>query len=265
MGLGTALSACASRPAPPMKNYVLGMARADYRDYAGAKANPCDAEPRWLADELTAVNGLLARFLRETEAAHRPEALEHEQQLALLQEATRTLPPVLDVHQGTLAGLERCDFRRSGAFPEIARRGAELLTASRTRLTEAPKALEVAKRKEAVRRWKEEAPAREASARGSWCPEKPQVGQPVLYYVRMDVDGRTVSHFCDGHRVEQAAGGEPQLVEPEGLTRAMRRRVQSKSYLEAAGNFPPEEMDRHPDLVPAKAPPATESATGNPG
>ena len=245
-----------------MKSYVLGMARADYRDYAGAKANPCDAEPRWLADELTAVNGLLARFLRETERAHRPEAPDHAQQAALLQEATRTLPPVLEVHRGTLAGLEQCGFRRSGAFPEIARRGAELLEASRTRLAEAPKALEAAKRGEAVRKWKEEAPAREASARGNWCPEKPQVGQAVAYYVRQDADGRTVAHFCDGHRVEQAAGGEPQLIEPEGLSRAMRRRVQPKLYLEAAANFPAEEMDRHPDLVPAKGPEATGTAAG---
>ncbi|NMO20881.1 hypothetical protein HPC49_36695 [Pyxidicoccus fallax] len=261
-GLGAVLCACASRPAPPVKSYTLGMSRADYRDYAGARANPCDAEPRWLSDELTAVNSLLSRFLRETENAARPEAPEHEQHVALLQEAMKTLPPVLAVHRGTLAKLPECGFRRSGAFPEIARRGAELVEAAGTRLTDAPRTLAAAQRKEAVRKWKEEGPAREASARGNWCPEKPQVGQAVAYYVRMDADGRTVAHFCDGHRVEQVSGGEPQLIEPEGLSRAMRRRVQPKAYLDAAANFPPEEMDRHPDLVPAKAAEPTGTAAG---
>jgi hypothetical protein len=63
----------------------------------------------------------------------------------------------------------------------------------------------------------------------------------------------------------QRAGGEPQLVEPEGLTRRDRRRVQPPRYLEAAGNFPPEEMDRPPDLVPAKEPAAAKSEAGGPG
>jgi hypothetical protein len=248
-----------------MKSYALGMSRADYRDYAGAKADPCDAEPRWLADELTAVNGLLARFLRETERAHRPEAPDHAQQAALLEEAVRTLPPVLEVHRGTLAGLERCGFRRRGAFPEIARRGAELVEAARTRLAQAPKALESARRQEAVRKWKDEAPAREAAARGTWCPEKPRVGQAVVYYVRQDADGRTVAHFCDGHRVERAAGGEPQLIEPEGLSRRDRRRLPPREYLEAADNFPAEEMDRHPDLAPAKGAGAPGTPAGGAG
>ena len=63
LGLGVTLLACSAKHAPPAKHYALGMSRVEYRDYAAAKANPCDAEPRWLADELTAVNGLLARYL----------------------------------------------------------------------------------------------------------------------------------------------------------------------------------------------------------
>jgi hypothetical protein len=260
LGLGTALCACAARPAPPMKRYALGMARAEYRDYAGAKASPCDAEPRWLADELTAVNGLLARFLRESEQLNGSE-----QARALAQEATRTLPPVMEVHRGTLAALEQCGFRRSGAFPEISRRGAELLGAVRARLAEAPAALAAASLSEARTKWKEEAPQRESSARATWCQEKPQVGRPDVYYARQEPDGRTEWRFCDGHRVERSPGGEPQLLEPEGLTRRERRLIQPRRYLEAAGNFPAEEVDRQPDAVPAQGSAARESAPGGPG
>ncbi|MFP2931606.1 hypothetical protein ACLESO_41760 [Pyxidicoccus sp. 3LG] len=264
MGLGAALSACAAKQAPPMQRYVLGMSRADYRDYAGAKANPCDAEPRWLADELTAVNGLLSRFLRETEQITDLKSPNHEQKLALLQEAERTLPPVLAVHRGTLAGLRECSFQGSGAFPEIARRGAELLEATRTRLAEAPAAIEAAELSAARKKWKDEAPMRQAEARGNWCSEKPKVGQALLYYARQETDGRVVWHFCDGHRAEQPANGEPQLIEPEGLTRYERRRIQPQRYLEAVRNFPPEEVDRQPTQLPSKGADAGR-ASGGPG
>ncbi|MFP2912610.1 hypothetical protein ACLESD_47875, partial [Pyxidicoccus sp. 3LFB2] len=219
MGVGVALGACAARPAPPVQRYVLGMSRAEYRDYRGTKVTPCDAEPRWLADELTTVNGLLSRFLRETEQLPAVDAPEHGARVALLQEATRTLPPLLEVHGGTLRGLEQCGFRRSGAFPEIAQRGAELVAATKARLAQAPAALEAAALNEARRQWKEQAPQREATARGTWCPDPPKVGQPDVYYAREEADGRTAWRFCDGHRVERAPGGEPQLIEPEGLTR----------------------------------------------
>ena len=72
MKLGTiALSACAAKQVAPMQKYTLGMGRAEYRDYGGARAL-CEAEPRWLADELSSVNGLLARFLSSTEQAGDP-------------------------------------------------------------------------------------------------------------------------------------------------------------------------------------------------
>lgn len=257
LGLGAVLFACSARPAPPVKRYALGMARAEYRDYAGARANPCDAEQRWLADELTAVNGLLARYLRDT------EKLESAESLALAEEASRTLPPVLEAHRGTLAALERCSFRRSGAFPEISRRGAELVAATGERLKETPALLEKATLGVARAKWKAEAPQREAAGRSTWCTDKPQVGRPDVYYVRQELDGRTTWHFCDGHRVEQEPGGEPKLVEPEGLTRRERRLVQPKAYLEAAANFPAEEMDRPPEKAPAPAP--AKAAAGNPG
>jgi hypothetical protein len=87
-----------------------------------------------------------------------------------------------------------------------------------------------------------------------------------VYYARQDPDGHLLWLFCDGHRVEQASGGEPQLIEPEGLKPREKRLVQPKKYLEAAGNFPAEEMDRAPDAAKGaatpEAAPAKDAATG---
>ncbi|MFP2898819.1 hypothetical protein [Corallococcus sp. 4LFB] len=139
LGLGAVFGGCAAKQAPPVQRYALGMSRAEYRDYAGAKASPCDAEPRWFQDELTAVNGLLARFIKETEQAMDPKALEHAKQLALLEEGLRTLPPVLKVHEANLQALKACDFRRAGAFPDLAQRGATLLTEARDLMALGPR------------------------------------------------------------------------------------------------------------------------------
>lgn len=251
-GLGTLLGACAAkRPAPAVQRYALGMSRAEYRDYAGAKASPCDAEPPWLADELTNVNGLLARFLRETEHAGDAQSPQQAQHLALLKEATGTLEPVLAVHEHNLDGLRACGFRRTGAFPELSRRGHELVKEARARLAEAPALLAAVRLREAQRRWKEEAPAREATARGTWCTARPTVGSPDLYYARQSVDGGTVWLFCDGHVVRAPRGEEPTLQSPDGLSRRELRRVQPKRYLDAARDYPRAEIDRPPESLPA--------------
>ncbi|WP_163866319.1 hypothetical protein [Myxococcus eversor] len=255
--LGTALSACASRPAPPVQHYTLGMSRADFRDYGGAKSDPCDAEQRWLNDELTAVNGLLARFVNGTEQLSNPRALEHAQQVELLKEAQASLPKVLDVHEGNLRGLARCGFKDKGAFPEISRRGQELLKEARARLAESDAVLAAAALRTAQEKWKEETPQRESTARGTWCTANPKVGEATVFYARQGLAGGTTWHFCDGARVEQAAGAEPTFVEPEDLNRRERRKVQPPRYLEAAANFPAEEIDRPPDgSAPKSASPA---------
>ncbi|NTX06021.1 MULTISPECIES: hypothetical protein [Myxococcus] len=255
--LGTALSACASRPAPPVQHYSLGMSRADYRDYGGAKSDPCEAEPRWLSDELTAVNGLLARFVTGTEKLATPEAPEHAQQVELVKEAQGSLPRVLDIHEANLRGLARCGFKDRGAFPEISRRGQELLKEARTRLAESDAVLAAAAVRTTQEKWKEESPQRESTARGTWCTADPKVGEATVFYARQGLDGGTTWQFCDGARVEQRSGAEPTFVEPEGLNRRDRRKVQPPRYLEAAANFPAEEIDRPPDgSAPKSASPA---------
>ena len=243
--------ACAGSQAVPLQRYSLGMARAEYRDYSGARADLCDVEPRWLVDELSSVNGLLARFLSSTKEAADPKSLQHAEHLALLQEATRSLSPVIEIHRKNLAALRECDFRQTGAFAEIARRGTELLELSKARLAEASVALAAAELLRAQQRWAEEAPAREvqlplAELRVARAPRRLR-GSLARQYP----NGRTEWLFCDGVMVEASAGGEPELVTPEWLSSRERRRIQPQRYLEAAKAYPASEIDRQPGSSPS--------------
>lgn len=260
MGLCASLGACAAKQPASLQRYSLGMARAEYRDYARAGTSLCDWEPRWLSDELSSLNGLLARFVSETEQAAHPDAIEHVQHLALLQEATRTLEPVLKIHSQNLTALEGCDFRRTGAFPELARRGRELLEQAKARLAEAPAALAAVELREAQRKWRAEAPVRESLARETWCTPNPSVGNADLYFARQRANGRIEWHFCDGHKVEESASGELQLITPEGLTRRERRRIQPQRYLDAAKAYPASEIDRMPGTAASAGGGSTEQA-----
>jgi hypothetical protein len=250
-GLSLALGACAAQSVP-VQPYSLAGGRAEYRDYAGAKANICDAEPRWLLDELSGVNGLLARFVSSTELGASPTPAARAQQSELLKDAAGSLPKVLNVHQSNLQALQACGFARTGAFPELARRGQELVGLSRARLSEGDKQAAAA----AVRnQWVSEAPQREQKARETWCAKNPEVGSTDVFYARQYQDGRTEWLFCDGH-VVQAAGrdAEPTLVSPE-LSAKDRRKVKPPRYLEAARGYPTEEIDKQPsgNEAPAKS------------
>jgi hypothetical protein len=259
-GLSLALGACGAKRVAPSQQYSLGSARAEYRDYTGAKANICEAEPRWLSDELSGVNGLLARFLSSTEQAKDPKAAEYAQQVALLKEASGSLGKVLDVHQANLKAVQSCAFAKSGAFPELTKRGTELVEMSRTRLVEATA---VAAVEAAQAKWNEEAPQREQTARQTWCAKNPEIGSTDVYYARKFADGRTEWLFCDGHIVQSVKGGEQNLVSPEGLSAKDKRKVKAPRYYEAARGWPAEEIDTQPDLSGTSAPAQSSSAGGN--
>lgn len=265
-GMSLALGACAMGRAAPVQKYSLGMARADYRDYAGAKANICDAEPRWLTDELSAMNGLLTRFLSSTEQATNPHSVDHAQAMDLLKEASGSLGKVLDVHQANLEAVQACGFAKSGAFPDITKRGQELVEQSRARMEVASQLLSL---EEAQKKWLTEAPQREQTARQTWCAKNPEVGSTDLYYARKYMDGRIEWLFCDGHVVQSATnGGEPTLLSPPGLSVRDRRKVKPPRYIEAAQGYPVEEMDKQPTSIadlskPAPAPADNAAAGGN--
>lgn len=261
-GMSLALGACAARKPAPVQQYSLGVARADYRDYTGAQANICDAEPRWLTDELSAVNGLMTRFLSETEQVKNPQSVDYARSVELLKEASGGLEKVLTVHQNNLQALQKCGFAKNGAFPDLSKRGADLVEQSRARLAEGGQLLAL---EELQRKWKEEAPQRQQAARQTWCAPTPEVGSTDLYYARKHADGRTEWFFCDGHVVQSATGGEPSLVSPEGLSTRDRRKVKPPRYLEAAQGYPVEEMDKQPTSVAdaAPAPAQSTAADGN--
>jgi len=264
LALAAALGGCAASAPAPATRYALGASRAEYRDYSRPGHSLCDAEPRWLSEELAGVNTLLARFDEATGDAtgERPDAAEGRdaERLALLEEASRTLSPVVEVHGRNLEALAACGFRDTGLFPALRARGQELVSQARERLAQAPALLAAASLQRVRERWVLEAPQREATARQTWCTAKPVVGATDLFFARRSLDGRTEWLFCDGHRVEQLPGAEPALHAPAGLSRQARRRVQPAKYLQAARSFPEAEMDLPPTAVPT-APPATPAAS----
>lgn len=257
-GMSLALSACAAKKVTPVQ-YSLGLARAEYRDYARARVDICDTEPGAVTGELGAVNKLLTDFLSSSEQVKNPQSVDHGRAVELLKEATGSLEKVLDVYQANLQAVRRCGFAKSGTLLELANKGTELVTQSRARLAESAQLLAV---KEAQRKWLEEAPKREQAARQEWCAQTPEVGSTDLYYARKHADGRIEWFFCDGHIVQSATnGGEPTLVSPEGLSARDRRKVKPPRYLEAAQGYPAEELDKEPTSVADTAAPAPAQGT----
>lgn len=259
-GMSLALGACAAKKVAPTP-YSLGLARAEYRDYARAKVDICDVEPGTVSGELGAVNKLLTDFLSSSEQVKNPQSVDHGRAVELLKEASGSLDKVLDVYQANLQAVRKCGFAKSGAILEQATQGTTLVEQSRTRLAESAQLLAV---KEAQRKWQEEAPQREQAARQEWCAKTPEVGSTDLYYARKHADGRTEWFFCDGHIVQSGTnGGEPTLVSPEGLSARDRRKVKPPRYFEAAQGYPVEEMDKQPTGVAnAAASPAQGTASG---
>ncbi|QRK13808.1 hypothetical protein JQX13_26845 [Archangium violaceum] len=257
-GLGLALGGCATKVVPV--KYNLGLSRAEYRDYAKAGANICNAEPRTVEKELGSVNKLLTDFLSSTEQVKNPQSVDHGRALETLKEAEGSLGKVLDVYQTNLGAVRKCDFAKSKTLSELAQKGTELLEQSRARMTEGA---QLSALREAQRKWEEGVPQREKTARQTWCAKEPEVGNTDLYYARKFADGRTEWLFCDGHIVQSGTqGGEPTLVAPEGLSARDRRKVKPPRYIEAANGYPVEEMDKQPTGIAEPSPPAHSSSAG---
>lgn len=244
--------ACAGPPRPPPpKTYALGSARATYRDWREAKSSVCDAEPRWLIDELVAVNGLLRRFLDESDwtgAADFPQTRKSQ-----LDEAQRTLPELLAAHRWSLEQLPRCGFASRGAFPSVRERGLEYVTAASARLEKIPAILEYLGAKSALERWQQDRPGRAAAAKEG-CPRtrrKSEAGS--LYYAWQDAQGATRWLFCDGTVVHASPSGSYEVTPPE-LSSRERKRFRQSRYVEAARKLPTSAIDRAP-RVPAQPAP----------
>ncbi len=245
--VAVAVTGCAttrSRP-PPLQNFELGMSRATFRDYASARPGICSAEPRWLQDELSSVNGLLARWLDRTSAGY--DGVWTPDEVKLLQQGAETLAPLLEAHVRNLESLRGCSFGHGTAFPELIRRGERYVEQAQQRMREADSIVAWRIAKKAVELWHREQPLREADARRR-CPDRVVHGSAQVYYAVEREDGQVRWLFCDGAKVQSLADGGTELQVPDGLTRAQRRRIQSRKYLSAAKDFPSSRIDRPPSF-----------------
>ncbi len=240
------LAACVTPPKPPpLKDFALGMSRASYRDYRGAEVGICDSEPRWLLDELASVNSMLDRFLEAT--ATPPGEEWTDEQLKMLEEAAKSLPEVLEVHEANLKRLGRCDFADSHAFPTLRERGLAYVSEARARVAQAPDLIAYVRAKDALERWKDERPRLQLAAKEG-CPSRPRVGDADLYFAYEDEQGQTIWLFCDGAIARASRGGAPELFPPANLGAYQRRRFKSRPYLEAVRSFPKTAIHRPPDV-----------------
>jgi hypothetical protein len=242
LGLCVVLGACAGKKPPPAQRLSVGGTQVEYRDYGLVRGSLCDADPRLLATELKKLNEVLEQFVSGTEAAVKPEATA--EQVEVLREGSKALGPVVEAHGKNLAGLRACGFQKKAPFPELAKKGEEVVTSARARLKEAPEVLAAADQRLAEEKWRQESATREANAKQEWCQPGTAVGSGDLYFSRQGPDGKTQWLFCDGMVVEAAAGGEPSLIIPESVSKRDRRRIQAPRYLEAARAYPAEEIDR---------------------
>ncbi len=242
LGLCAALAACAAKKPPPAQRLTLGESNVEYRDYSLVKGSLCAADPRKLAPELQKINELLEQFVAKAEEAAKPDATA--EQVEVLREGSKSLSPVVQAHSKNLAGLSACGFKKQAPFPELAKKGDEVLKQAKERLAEAPTVLADADQRLAEKKWREESTTRETTARQTFCTAKTSVGSGDLYFARQEPHGKTQWLFCDGVIVEQASGGESTVIIPESIGKKERKRIQDKRYLEAAKNLPAEEIDK---------------------
>lgn len=242
LGLCAALSACAAKRPPPPQSVTLGQNKLAYRDYTRVKGSLCDANPRLVGPELQKINEALEQFVSKTAGASKPEATAEE--VDLLREGSQSLGPVVDAQSRNLAGLSGCDFKRQAPFPDLMKKGNEIVTQAKARLAEAPSVLAAAEKRLAEQKWREESAARETTAKQTWCGGKVIVGSGDVYFARQETDGKMQWLFCDGIMVEWMSGSEPAVIVPDTISKRDRRRIQEKRYLEAVKSYPAEEIDK---------------------
>ncbi|WP_224248087.1 hypothetical protein [Hyalangium gracile] len=251
LGLCAALAACAAKKPPPPQRLTLGESTVEYRDYTLVKGSLCDADPRRLGPELQKINEVLEGFVTKSEDATKPDATA--EQVEVLREGSKALGPVVQAHTKNLAGLNQCGFKKQAPFPDVIKKGDEVVKLAKARLDEAPTVLADADRRLAEKKWREDSNAREEAAKQTFCTAKTAVGNGDLYFARAEPHGKTQWMFCDGIMVEQASGSEPTVVIPESVSKKDRKRIQEKRYLDAAKSLPAEEIDKPGAEKPAEA------------
>jgi hypothetical protein len=242
LGLCAALTACAAKKPPPPQRLTLGESNIEYRDYSLVKGSLCGMDPRRLGPELQKINDTLEQFAAKADEASKPDATA--EQVDVLREGAKALPPVVQVHTKNLAGLNQCGFKKQAPFPDIIKKGDEVTKAAKAKLDEAPNVIADADKRIAEKKWREDSNARENAARQTFCTAKTTVGSGDLYFAREEPHGKTTWMFCDGIVVEKAPDAEPTVIIPDTITKKDRKKIQEKRYLDAAKGLPAEEIDK---------------------
>lgn len=232
-------------PAPPLRTVQVSDWRANTRSYSAA--NICDAEPRWLFDELTSVNGVLARFLKATEEDEQGRSTE--KQLRLLEETRSQLADLATEHLNNVTLAQRCSFAQARGFPMVLERGELLSRDTRAVVAGAEARIERARALAALERWQRERPREELNARLT-CPDRPPA-KPSIYYAYEDEQRRAFWLFCGGARVVGTPRSPAVFDTEAAISPAFKRRLKPKEYLEAARNYPVDRVSRPPE-VPAE-------------
>jgi hypothetical protein len=228
------LTSCAA-PAPgrvPSSSLSFAGGHATWREWP-SEAALCEAEPRFLLDELSSVNEVLRRFLVKARGD-----TWNDERISLVEDAARELRPMMDRHRATLAAVARCPFAGSSAFPAVTERGRALLADTDALLDGAPAAIASARAERAKREWLARRGERQEQARQA-CPAR--LGKVVVYFAWVD-EGVTTWLFCDGANVVAEGGREPSFSPAADSPR--RRHPRAKAYLEAARRFPPQAIEQ---------------------
>jgi hypothetical protein len=176
----------------------LGEWRASYSLYSSPGA-VCEAEPQWLADELDSVNTLLDGFLAK--GTTRNNAWK-ENQLPLLEEAAKVLPPMVEAQAATLNGLEGCELKNTRLFPALLERGQRLVKEARVEVGQLPDLVRFTRHRVVLDKWEAERVKAQVAARAG-CKKS---DKPLIYFAWEDEFGTRRWLFCDDSSVVAAAG-----------------------------------------------------------
>lgn len=218
-----------ARPTVRSEPFDFGGVRATVRAFPGEAI--CEAEPRFLIDEIASVNGLLSRFVGTAPSS--ADAEWSDTSMALVEEAVERLPSLVQTHQRNLDALRRCAFAAEGAWPPLIARGRSLLERTRALLAAAPGLLQAVRDARALADWRRERLVQQQAARRA-CPVRS--GSPIIFFAWRDV-GRTTWLFCDGSEIIREGDDAPRFGSP-AVEVSRRRPPPEASYFKAVDRYP---------------------------
>ncbi|MBL8910978.1 MAG: hypothetical protein JNM17_09775 [Archangium sp.] len=215
--------------------------RTEVVDLAGARAvlrldgeAVCEAEPRFLIDDVSSVNSVLRAFVRAFPSSGPAEWTNVE--LELLTSSLERLPRVIATQRALLDGLSRCDFASGGAWPELTQRARAVLDEGQAKLDAIPEGLLAAKRARALSAWRRDLQANAEAARRGCTPRN-----RATVYVAWREAGRTTWRFCDGTQATSERGERPRVE-----TALTKRPLPARVYLDALARFPADALQSAP-------------------